>query len=247
MNDELIKMMIAIMRAFYDTDSISKYQASISSAMNAQLSEISKSNLKARLMIHAIASSQKELYLDAVKAGTSEINSFSLPTSLLSEVSGFIDEIISGLKVAQYDIESNLELPFGTLDLFASNDEEKSMVLAGKENTDPLYLNFFTLRRLAVNNSNILKQFTDCKASIETSTESLKQSTVIRDDMIMNLIASGLKSMGEYYNILTMLWTGCLYALQAYTTYTLSSRNAVETFLNRPYAQIRDDIEIMIA
>jgi hypothetical protein len=165
---------------------------------------------------------------------------------LLSEISGFIDEIISSLKVAQYDIENSLQVAFGTIDPFAATDEEKSMDLAAKENVDPLYLNFFTLRRLAVNSSNVLKQFTDFKSTAEISMESLKQSTVIRDDMIMNLIKNGLKSMIEYYNTLTMLWTGCSYAIQIYEQYVLSDRNAVEAFLNRPYVEIETDVKTII-
>lgn len=240
--DLLCKTMISILRSFYDSASISEYADLIFGILVTQVSEISKLNLQARLAIHAIVSSQKELYLGAVKYGTGQINSFSTTTAQLSEVGTFLDEIISNLKVALYEVETALSLPYGSLDAFEANETEVESGIAIKEDSDPLYLNYFTLRQLALNNSSILKSFTDLKISMENSSESIKQSTVVKDDMVMNMIADGMQASLDYLNTLYALSGGAGMASLAYEIYGFTTREQVETFLSRPYNEIKADI-----
>lgn len=244
--DETFKMTIAILQTLYDVDRIKSYLNNIDGLIQVQISDISVANLKSYLMLHSIMIAQKEIYLDSVKVAKGSLDEYSISEQTLSEMGDFIDDCISNLKVSQFYIENQLNIANGILDPFRANQEEISLGIAHKEDIDPLYLNFYTSRRLSIFNSSVLKRFTDFKNDVSQASESMKQTSVIRTGSVFQSMSDWLSAMVSYYNVLRMLKQSSEYAILVYDTYSYQDKFDVRKFVNRPYADIKKDLEAII-
>ena len=201
--------------------------------------------MKAYLILHSVAKSQKELYLDAINSSINQLNNYSVPQSTYVEIGDFLDQCITNLKVLHYYIDDSLSLAEDVIDIFDVSIAETSLGIASKEDSDPMYLNFFTSRRFAFANSSIIKSFTDVKANLLDVCESFRQTAVIHPNSALTAVATGLTAMVSYYASLMSLKSAAQMAISAYTTYGLTDRASAKQFCNRTFAEIKKDLEIL--
>ena len=241
--DEIYKTAIAMINVMRSKEAIQEYLTLIMAQVKIQISDISVANRKAHMILHAIAKAQQEVYLDVVKDGNYQLMNFNIPQSTMVSVGEFIDDCITNLKVAVFYVEDSLGITNGTLDLFEANATEKGLGLAQKENTDANLLNLFTTRKFAIANSDILKKFTDKKGEILDVAESFRQTTVAKPNTMLNAVAAGIASMVASYNYLKSIQSAAELAIKVYDTYNYDCRIDAKGFVNRPYDDIKKDLE----